>query len=98
MMATRCDDRQIPAMPASAPRRVAIISGVRTPFVRCGTVFRDLSAIELGKLAVRELIHRSAVDPASVELLTFGTVIPSALAPNIAREVALVPLLPQGVQ
>jgi acetyl-CoA acyltransferase len=38
------------------------------------------------------------VEPASVELLTFGTVIPSVLAPNIAREVALMPLLPKGVQ
>ncbi len=80
------------------PRRVAIIGGARTPFARAGTVLRDVSAIELGKVAVRELIHRTGLDPKSVELLAFGTVIPSVLAPNIAREVALMPLLPKGVQ
>ena len=86
-------------MPHSPPgRRVAIIAGTRTPFAKSGTSLRNVSAIELGKIAVRELIHRSGVDPSSVELLAFGTVIPSVLAPNIAREVALMPLLPKGVQ
>ncbi|MEO5590015.1 MAG: acetyl-CoA C-acyltransferase, partial [Gemmatimonadaceae bacterium] len=33
-----------------------------------------------------------------VEVLVFGTVVPSVVAPNIAREVALMPLLPKGVQ
>ena len=86
-------------MPHSPPgRRVAIIAGTRTPFAKSGTSLRNVSAIELGRIAVRELIHRSGVDPSSVELLAFGTVIPSVLAPNIAREVALMPLLPKGVQ
>jgi acetyl-CoA acyltransferase len=81
-----------------APRRVAIIGGVRTPFAKAGTALREFSAIELGKLAVRELLHRTAVDPNLIELLTFGSVIPSVIAPNIAREVALMPQLPKGVQ
>ena len=79
-------------------RRVAIIGGVRTPFSKAGTQLRGLSAIELGKIAVSELIHRTAVDPNAVDLLVFGSVIPSVLAPNIAREVSLMPLLPKGVQ
>src|SRR5512133_3023874 len=79
-------------------RRVAIIEGVRTPFARAGTTLRHLSAIDLGKIAVGELIQRTSLDPASVDLLVFGTVIPSVLAPNIAREVALMPILPKSVQ
>jgi len=79
-------------------RRVAIIDGVRTPFAKAGTLLKPLGVIELGKLAVSELIHRTDLDPASVDLLTFGTVIPSVLAPNPAREIALMPLLPKGVQ
>jgi acetyl-CoA acyltransferase len=78
--------------------RVAIIDGVRTPFAKAGTLLKPLGVIELGKLAVSELIHRADLDPASVDLLTFGTVIPSVLAPNPAREIALMPLLPKGVQ
>ena len=76
-------------------RRVAIIAGVRTPFAKAGTTLRALSAIELGKIAVSELVHRTDLDPASIDLLTFGTVLPSVLAPNIAREIALMPLLPK---
>jgi len=79
-------------------RRVAIIEGVRTPFARAGTTLKSLSAIDLGKIAVGELIQRTSLDPSSVDLLVFGTVIPSVLAPNIAREVALMPALPKSVQ
>jgi len=83
-------------MPIHEPgRRVAIIAGVRTPFAKSGTLLRSLSAIELGKIAVSELVHRTDLDPASIDLLTFGTVLPSVLAPNIAREIALMPLLPK---
>ncbi len=78
--------------------RVAIIDGVRTPFAKAGTLLKQLGVIELGKLAVSELIHRTDLDPAAVDLLTFGTVIPCVLAPNPAREIALMPLLPKGVQ
>jgi acetyl-CoA acyltransferase len=79
-------------------RRVAIIAGVRTPFAKAGSELRHLSAIDLGKLAVSELVHRSGVDPSTVQLLVFGTVVPNILAPNIAREVALMPLFPKNLQ
>jgi acetyl-CoA acyltransferase len=79
-------------------RRVAVVAGVRTPFTRAGTVFKDLSAIELGKLCVSELLQRSNLSGNEVEALVFGTVVPNVLAPNIAREVSLMPMLPKGVQ
>ena len=79
-------------------RRVAIVAGVRTPFTRAGTAFKSMSAIELGKLCVAELIQRTNLSGKEVEMLVFGTVIPSVVAPNIAREVSLMPLLPKGVQ
>ncbi len=79
-------------------QRVAIVAGVRTPFVRAGTLFKPISAIELGKICVAELIHRTNLDGKEVQALVFGTVIPSVVAPNIAREVSLLPMLPKGVQ
>lgn len=85
-------------MPIYEPgRRIAIITGVRTPFAKAGTTLKALSAIELGKIAVSELVHRADLDPAVLDLLIFGTVLPSVLAPNIAREVSLIPLLPKRV-
>ena len=79
-------------------RRVAIVAGVRTPFAKAGTAFKSISAIDLGKLCVAELLQRTNLDGKEVQALVFGTVVPSVLAPNIAREVSLLPLLPKGVQ
>ncbi len=79
-------------------RRVAIVAGVRTPFARSGTVLKALSAIELGRMCVAELLQRADLPGGEVEALVFGTVVPSVLAPNIAREVSLIPHLPKGVQ
>jgi acetyl-CoA acyltransferase len=79
-------------------RRVAIIAGVRTPFAKAGTVLKDLSAIDLGKRCVAELIQRTELDGTLVDALIYGTVVPSVVAPNIAREVSLLPMLPKGVQ
>ena len=79
-------------------RRVAIVAGVRTPFVKAGTSFKNLSAIDLGRLTVAELLQRADLDGKEVTALVFGTVIPSVLAPNIAREVSLIPQLPKGCE
>ena len=74
------------------------MAGVRTPFARSGTTLRSLSAIELGKRCVAELLQRTEIDGTLVEAIIYGTVVPSVLAPNIAREVSLLPMLPKGVQ
>ncbi len=74
------------------------MSGTRTPFAKAGTTLKGFSAIELGKIAVTELVHRTNLDVNELDLLVFGTVIPSVLAPNIAREISLMPLLPKKVQ
>ncbi|MDQ2890779.1 MAG: acetyl-CoA C-acyltransferase FadI [Gemmatimonadota bacterium] len=79
-------------------RRVAIVAGVRTPFTRAGSSFKIISAIDLGKLCVGELLQRTNLSGKEVEALIFGTVVPNVLAPNIAREVSLMPMLPKGVE
>ena len=82
----------------SPGRRVAIVAGVRTPFAKSGTTLKTLSAIDLGKRCVTELLQRSEIDGTLVDAVIYGTVVPSVLAPNIAREVSLLPMLPKGVQ
>jgi acetyl-CoA acyltransferase len=79
-------------------RRVAIVAGVRTPFAKAGTALKDYTAIELGKLAVAELIQRSSLDGKNVDAVVYGTVVPSVIAPNIAREISLMPMLPRGCE
>jgi len=78
-------------------RRVAIVAGYRTPFAKAGTVFRDMTAVQLGALAVRELLYRAELDPLEVDEVVFGTVVHSVTAPNIAREVGLGAGLPPSV-
>jgi acetyl-CoA acyltransferase len=78
--------------------RVAIIAGVRTPFARAGSVLKGFTAIDLGKRCVAELVQRTGLDGDLVEAVVYGTVVPSVIAPNIAREVSLMPMLPRGCQ
>src|ERR1700759_2109842 len=77
--------------------RVAIVRGLRPPFAKSGTHFAHLSALDLGKMVVVELIKRSGIDPASIQELVFGNVIPSVKAPNIAREIVLGTGLPRSI-
>jgi acetyl-CoA acyltransferase len=77
--------------------RVAVVSGLRTPFAKSGTHYGHLSALDLGKLVVVELLQRSGVNPADVQEVVFGNVIPSVKAPNIAREIILGTGLPRKV-
>ena len=78
-------------------RRVAIVEGCRTPFARSNTVFQGLSAIDLGSLAVRELLNRAEVEGGALDEVVYGTVVHSVKAPNIAREVALQAGIPARV-
>ena len=80
-----------------AGRRVAIVAGCRTPFAKAGTSLKDVSAVELARHAGRELLVRSEVDPAAVDLVIFGQVVPSVLVPNVAREVSLLPQFPRTI-
>ena len=76
------------------PPRVAIVAGCRTPFAKAGTAYRDLTAVDLARVCVRELVERSEVDPGWVETVVMGQVVPSVKAPNLAREAALGAELP----
>jgi acetyl-CoA acyltransferase len=86
---------------APAPRnagRIAVVAGLRTPFARQGTAYRDLSALDLGKIVVSELVQRAELDPRDIGLCVFGQVLPSIDAPNIAREIVLGTSLPKTVE
>ncbi|MEO8500355.1 MAG: acetyl-CoA C-acyltransferase FadI [Vicinamibacteria bacterium] len=79
------------------PGRVALVASCRTPFAKSGEVFKDLTALDLAKVAVQGLIERSEVDPKLIGTLVMGQVVPSIKAPNLGRETALGVLLPKSV-
>ncbi len=77
-------------------RRVVVVDGCRTPFLRSGTAFADMTAYDLGRSAVAGLLHKTAVDPALVDVLIMGTVIADPDTSNVAREVGLACGLPSS--
>lgn len=74
-------------------RRVAIVAGCRTPFCRAGSTFNEVSAVDLARHAAVELLARAELVGSHVDLVVMGQVVQSPLAPNLAREVALLPQL-----
>ncbi len=85
-------------MSAGTGRRVAIVQGLRTPFLKAGTGFGRLTALDLGKAVVQELVQRSDLDPNEIDELVFGQVIPQLTATSIAREVVLASGLPHRIE
>jgi len=84
-------------MPGVNGRRIAVIAGCRTPFCKSGTLLKDTRAVDLARFAARELLERTSLDPAEVDAVIFGQVVPSALVPNVAREVSLLPQFPREI-
>ncbi len=74
---------------------LVIIGGIRTPFCRAGTVFSELDAVELGRIAVSALLTQTGIDPHVVDETILGCVGQPAYAQNIARVVALRAGLPE---
>ena len=86
-----------PSIGSARKERLAIVSGLRTPFAKQASAYRDLSAQDLARLVVRELVARSEIDPKEIDLCVYGQVVPSVSAPNIAREVVLGTGLPKNI-
>ena len=66
-----------------------IVSAVRTPTGRFLGGLKDLSATELGALAVREAVARAGIDPATVDECIMGNVVSAGLGQAPARQAAL---------
>ncbi len=78
-------------------RRPVLVAGLRTPFARSGTVFKNVTAVDLARRVTQELLERTNLDGKVVDEVAFGQVIASVLAPNVAREVSLLPQLPREI-
>ena len=74
--------------------RLAILGGIRTPFVKSGDAFKDVPAYDLARLAMREALDRTGVRPEQVDEVIFGNVAQPAEAANVARVSALLAGLP----
>ncbi|HET6872317.1 MAG TPA: acetyl-CoA C-acyltransferase, partial [Sporolactobacillaceae bacterium] len=70
--------------------KVSILDGARTPFGSMGGSLKDISSIELGKIAAVEALGRSGVNASDIDNVVFGSVIHSDTnAAYLARHIAL---------
>jgi len=74
---------------ADSPSNVVVVDGRRTPFVRAGTVFRDLTSYDLARHALIGLQTATAVDPDLIDRVILGRVIADLQTSNVAREALL---------
>lgn len=70
-------------------REVVIVSAKRTPIGSFGGSLKDVSAVELGKVAVKAALEEINLSPTEVDELIFGNVLASGLGQNVARQIAV---------
>ena len=78
-------------------KEVVIIDGLRTPYAKAGTAFKDVPAVDLGAAAVREIVVRTGLDRERIDEVIVGNAGMPAEAANIARVIALRAGIPEWV-
>src|SRR5712692_7124929 len=71
-----------------------ILGACRTPIGAFGGAFKDLSAVDLGTVAIREAVARAGVTPADVGDVVMGCVLQAGNGMNVARQAAFKAGLP----
>ena len=79
-------------------KRVAIVAGGRTPFIKSNRAFAELDSLAMAVHATRGTLDRSGIDPKLIESVAFGTMTPDPLKPNLARELVFEAGLPIGAE
>lgn len=85
-------------MAGGARDRVAVVAGLRTPFAKQATAYRDMTTLDLGRAVVKELLARAELDPREIGLVVYGQAIPTPSVPNVAREIVLGSGMPKSVE
>lgn len=78
-------------------KRIAIVSGLRTPFCKASGILKDMLADDLGAYAVKELYTRASFDPSLIDEVILGNVLQPPHATNIARVIAVKAGLPVSI-
>ncbi|WP_454743001.1 acetyl-CoA C-acyltransferase [Cupriavidus necator] len=76
---------------------VVIVSAARTPIGGFQGELASLAAPELGGVAIQAAVERAEIDPASVQELLMGCVLPAGLGQAPARQASINAGLPLGV-
>ncbi|MEZ4916611.1 MAG: acetyl-CoA C-acyltransferase [Chitinophagales bacterium] len=70
-------------------KKVVVIDGNRTPFLKSGTDYMNLMSYQLGQHAIKGLLTKTGLNPKEVGQVIMGTVISNLKTSNVARESAI---------
>lgn len=77
---------------------VVIVGASRTPMGSFQGVFSNLKGTDLGALAIKAALNRSALDPKDIDEVMMGCVLPAGLGQSPARQAAIKAGLPNHVR
>lgn len=78
-------------------RQAAVVGACRTAVGSFGGSLKDVGAVELGALVIKEALRRAGVEPARVDEVIMGNVLQAGLGQNPARQAAVRAGLPVDV-
>lgn len=73
---------------------VVIVSAVRTAIGAYGKTLKDVPAVELGAIVIKEAVKRANIKPEEINEVIFGNVLQAGLGQNPARQAAVKAGLP----
>jgi acetyl-CoA acetyltransferase family protein len=76
-------------------KKIAVVDGIRTPFIKAWTLFDEMPAQKLGAVCLTELLQRTEIDPALVDEVIIGCVGQPIDAANVARVISLYAGIPK---
>ncbi|WP_238883090.1 acetyl-CoA C-acetyltransferase [Clostridium sp. YIM B02551] len=76
---------------------VVIVSAVRTAIGAYGKTLKDVAAVDLGAIVIKEAVKRAGINPKDVNEVIFGNVLQAGLGQNPARQAAIKGGLPVEV-
>ena len=68
---------------------VVIVAAVRTPIGSFGGSLKDISAVDLGSLVIKDAIERAGLEPEQVDEVIMGNVLGAGLGQNVARQMSV---------
>ncbi len=78
-------------------REAVIVSAVRTPIGTFAGALKDVPAVQLGVVAVKEALKRAGIEASQIENVVLGNVLQAGLGQNTARQVLIHSGIPQEI-
>jgi acetyl-CoA acyltransferase len=78
-------------------KEIVVIDGLRTPYAKAGTAFKDVPAVDLGAAVIKEVIARTGLERERIDEVIVGNAGMPAEAANIARVIALRAGIPERI-